>query len=143
LAVQIPSELAVEISDAFIDVESAAKLIGNARKILTENEILSKEFSTADDMLEKRNKISRYSTGSSNFDTFLNGGFESQSITELAGEFGSGKSQICHTLCIAANNLIENGRLGDDTNESDKNKRSMTGNVIYIDTEHGKSLPDS
>jgi transcription initiation factor TFIIB len=31
---------------------------------------------------------------------------ESQAITELAGEFGSGKSQICHTLCVtaAANN---------------------------------------
>ncbi len=69
LAIQIPSELAFEISDAFIDVESAAKLIGNARKILTENDLLSKEFLTANDMLEKRNEISRYSTGSSNFDT--------------------------------------------------------------------------
>ena len=39
LAVQIPSELAFEISDIAIDVESAAKLIGNARKILTENEL--------------------------------------------------------------------------------------------------------
>jgi RecA/RadA recombinase len=71
LAVQIPSELAFEIGDAIIDIESAAKLIGNARKILTDNEVLSKEFLTADDMLEKRNEISRYSTGSSNFDTLL------------------------------------------------------------------------
>ena len=64
------------ISDV-LDVESAAKLIGNARKILTENEVLSREFSTADDMLEKRNKISRYSTGSSpslSFGTPLNVG---------------------------------------------------------------------
>jgi hypothetical protein len=52
LAVQIPSELAFEISDTSIDIESAARLIGNARKILTENDLLSKEFSTADDMLE-------------------------------------------------------------------------------------------
>ena len=57
-------------------------------------------------MLEKRNKISRYKTGSEKFDAFLNGGFESQSITRAAGEFGSGKSQICHALCIAANNFI-------------------------------------
>ena len=99
LAVQSPSELALGISDV-LDVESAAKLIGNARKILTENEVLSREFSTADDMLEKRNKISRYSTGSSNFDTFLNGGFETQSITELAGEFGSGKSaDLSYFMC--------------------------------------------
>jgi len=55
LAVQIPAELAFEINDTSIDVESAARLIGNARKILTENDLLSKEFSTANDMLEKRN----------------------------------------------------------------------------------------
>jgi DNA repair protein RadA len=130
LAVQIPSELAFDISDASIDVKSAAKLIGNARKILTENEILSKEFSTADDMLEKRNKISRYSTGSSNFDTFLNGGFETQSITEIAGEYGSGKSQICQTLCAAAIALMENNRL--DEQESQRPPYS----IIFIDTEN-------
>ena len=98
LAVQNPSELAGELNNNFVDFHSAARLIANARKILTENEILSKEFSTADDLLHKRNKISRYKTGSSNFDSFLNGGIETQSITEIAGEFGSGKSQICHTL---------------------------------------------
>lgn len=85
LAVQSPSELALEINDVYFDVESAARLIGNTRKILIENKILSKEFSTGDDLLEKRNKISRYSTGSSHFDAFLNGGFETQSITEKAG----------------------------------------------------------
>jgi DNA repair protein RadA len=140
LAVQTPIELAIKMHDddntAAVDVQSVSSLITNARKILTESGNLSKEFSTADEMLERRKKISRYTTGSEKFNALLNGGFESQSITELAGEFGSGKSQICHTLCIAANNLIENSRLGDDTNESYKNKRSMTGNVIYIDTEN-------
>jgi DNA repair protein RadA len=80
------------------DIEAASKLVGNARKILSEREILSKEFSTADDMLEKRNKISRYTTGSEKFDALLKGGFETQAITEISGEFGSGKSQICHAL---------------------------------------------
>ena len=130
VAVQIPSELAFELSDTFIDVGSAAKLIGNARKILMEKEIISKEFLTADDMLEKRNEISRYSTGSSNFDTFLSGGIESQSITEIAGEFGSGKSQICQTLCAAAIALMENSRL--DEHESQKPPYS----IIFIDTEN-------
>ena len=36
LAVQSPSELAFEISDALFDVQSATNLIGNARKILAE-----------------------------------------------------------------------------------------------------------
>ena len=118
----------MEINDAFFDVESAARLIGNARKILTENELLSKEFSTADDLLQKRNKISRYSTGSSNFDAFLNGGFETQSITEIAGEFGSGKSQICHKLCAAAIALLKD----DSLNESQR----ASGNIMFIDTEN-------
>ena len=131
LAVQSPSELALEISDV-LDVELAAKLIGNARKILTENEVLSKEFSTADDLLVRRNNISRYKTGSSNFDSFLNGGIETQSITEIAGEFGSGKSQICHTLCTAAIELME-----DDLDTCDSGLiHRPPGSIIFIDTEN-------
>lgn len=136
LAVQTPIELASKMynDDAVvIDVQSVSTLIANARKALAENESL---FSTADQILDKRNKISRYTTGSEKFDAFLEGGIESQSITEVAGEFGSGKSQICHALCIAANKLTEKSTLGDDTNKSEKNKRSITGNTIYIDTEN-------
>src|SRR5215831_4086143 len=132
LAVQNPSELAWGLSNNFADIHSAARLIANARKILTENEILSKEFSTADDLLVRRNKISRYKTGSSNFDAFLDGGIETQSITEIAGEFGSGKSQICHTLCAAAISLLKNDNLDDGDNEF---SQRLPGSIIYIDTE--------
>ena len=123
LAVQIPSELALKISDT-------SRLIGNARKILIERDLLSKDFSTADDMLEKRSKISRYPTGSSNFDTFLDGGFETQAITEIAGEFGSGKSQICQTLCAAAITLMENDRPGENATQS------QSESIIFVDTEN-------
>ena len=133
LAVQSPFELVLEFEDTSLNVESASTLIANARKILIENKVLTNEFSTADEVLEKRNKISRYATGSENFDSFLNGGFETQGITELAGEFGSGKSQICHTLSVAANQLIENGRLN-DAKEIDRH--STPGNIIFIDTEN-------
>jgi len=132
LAVQTPCELALEINDGLFGIGEASNLIGNARKILTERQILSKEFSTADDLLEKRNKISRYTTGSEKFDIFLNGGFETQAITEIAGEFGSGKSQICHALCVATNNLVENNKLDDD----DENKQSAAETIIFIDTEN-------
>ena len=84
-------------------------------------------------MLKKRNKISRYSTGSSNFDTFLDGGFETQSITEIAGEFGSGKTAICHTLCAAAIALLENESL--DVNDNRSAHRPL-GSIIFIDTEN-------
>ena len=133
LAVQTPAELASWINDAYFDVESASNLIGNARKILTENEVLSRDFSTADDLLEKRNKTSRYTTGSEKFDALLNGGFETQAITEIAGEFGSGKSQICHALCVAANKLVENSKQVDG---SDENKQSALETIIFIDTEN-------
>ena len=49
------------------------------------------------------------------------------------GEFGSGKSQICHTLCIAANQFIENNQ-HDDTKNSDKHQAE--GNIIFIDSEN-------
>jgi DNA repair protein RadA len=91
---------------------------------------LTNEFSTADEFLEKRNKLSRYTTGSESFDRFLSGGFETQAITELAGEFGSGKSQICHTLCVAANQLIDNSR---------DNKHSIL-NVLGVVTNRGDSI---
>jgi DNA repair protein RadA len=133
LAVQNPSELACGLSNNFADIHSAARLIANARKILTENEILSKEFSTADDLLDRRNKISRYKTGSSKFDSFLKGGIETQSITEIAGEFGSGKSQICHTLCAAAISLLKDDNL-DDGGDNEFSQR-LPGSIIYIDTE--------
>jgi DNA repair protein RadA len=124
LAVQNPVELALESEDASVSVETASTLIANARKILADHEVLADGFSTADQVLEKRNKMSRYTTGSQSFDNLLNGGFESQAITKLAGEFGSGKSQICHTLCVAASKLVESSRSGD------------AGNIIFIDSEN-------
>ena len=90
LAVQVPIELALKMGDDEMDVEVANRLVTNARKVLTEHESLSRDFLTADEMLEKRNKISRYKTGSEKFDAFLNGGFESQSITELQVSLGLG-----------------------------------------------------
>ena len=124
LAVQNPVELALEYEDTSVSIERASTLITNARKILAEHKVLDDGFSTADQALEKRNKMSRYTTGSQSFDSLLNGGFESQAITELAGEFGTGKSQICHTLCVAASKLVENNHSGD------------TGNIIFIDSEN-------
>jgi DNA repair protein RadA len=143
LAVQTPRELAIEINDnddnTLFDIDSASKIVANARKLLIEHGVLSKEFSSADDLLEKRSKISRYATGSDKFDAFLDGGFETQAITEIAGEFGSGKSQICHTLCVAANTLLENNSLSDSAKDGDENKDTeqlAPPSIIFIDTEN-------
>jgi DNA repair protein RadA len=60
LAVQNPSELAAEYEDTSLTVESASRLVANARKSLKENGALTSEFSTADQFLDKRNKLTRY-----------------------------------------------------------------------------------
>ena len=52
------------------------------------------------DVLQKRKKILKISTGSDELNKILNGGIESQSITEIFGEFRTGKTQLCHTLCV-------------------------------------------
>ena len=48
-------------------------------------------FVTADKVLERREKIGLITTGSAQFDSLLGGGVETQAVTEVFGEFGSGK----------------------------------------------------
>ena len=92
-----------------------------AQKLLRDSKVLEKEFVTADTVLEKRRSMLRCSTGSTALDELLLGGIETQAVTEFYGEFGSGKSQICHTLCAVAKQPVESGGLDSST--------------IYIDTE--------
>lgn len=48
----------------------------------------------------KRSEIIQLTTGSKELDRLLNGGFETGSITEIFGEFRTGKTQLCHTLAV-------------------------------------------
>jgi DNA repair protein RadA len=118
LAVTSADELAVEINAS---KESAAAFIIAAQKLLRDSNVLEKEFITADAALEKRRSMLRCSTGSAALDDLLLGGIETQAVTEFYGEFGSGKSQICHTLCATARQPVESG--------------GLDANTIYIDTE--------
>src|SRR6476659_7851662 len=119
LATSIPQDLAEDIGDK---PEKMSILIVEARKALTNVGLLSKEFCTAADIMTRRNQIMRCTTGSKSLDGLLSGGIETQALTEFAGEFGSGKSQLCHTLSVTANMPKARGGLG--------------GNVIFIDTEN-------
>ena len=118
LAVASSEELSVEINSS---KESAAAFIIAAQQLLRDSNLLDKEFVTADVALEKRKSLLRCTTGSKALDKLLLGGIETQAITEFYGEFGSGKSQICHTLCVMAHQPVEMGGFGSGT--------------IYIDTE--------
>lgn len=79
-------------------------------------------FLSATKILIKREKIRRITTGSLRLDELLKGGIESQAITEVFGEFRTGKTQLAHTLCI--------------TGQLSKDSGGGCGKAIYIDTEN-------
>ena len=78
-------------------------------------------FVRGDELVELRKNIRKLTSGCSSLDTLLNGGIETQSLTEFYGEFGSGKSQLCHQLCVTV-------QLGEA-------QGGLNGSVLYIDTE--------
>jgi DNA repair protein RadA len=86
-----------------IDFETISQLVLKARQKLIEYGLLQRDFYSAEKMLEIREKLIRFTTGPQSFDSFLGGGIETQALTEIVGEFGSGKSQVCYTLCVTAN----------------------------------------
>jgi DNA repair protein RadA len=57
-------------------------------------------FIRADELFKMRQSVLRVTTGSKALDKIVDGGLETQTITEFYGEYGSGKSQMCHQLCI-------------------------------------------
>lgn len=57
-------------------------------------------FTTALEVQVRRNNLIYITTGSSDMDKLLGGGIETGSITELFGEFRTGKTQICNTLAV-------------------------------------------
>ncbi len=133
LAVSIPNELVWDkgIGD---DLQVVSELVTKARRSLIDSGLLVKEFCTAEEILERRKGLVRFSTGSAKLDTFLDGGIETQAVTEIAGEFGTGKSQICHTLCVTANAKKEKPHSDKSGNSS--TTTSTDHNVIFIDTEN-------
>ncbi len=84
-------------------------------------------FVPALEVLEMRQHMVKCTTGSAELDRILGGGVETGAITELIGEFGSGKTQICFTLAVTAQQPVEEG--------------GYAGNVCVIDTE-GTFMPE-
>lgn len=72
-----------------------------AQKLLDESfKHVPMGFTSASHINQKRADIIYLSTGSRELDKLLNGGMETGSITELFGEFRTGKTQLCHTLAV-------------------------------------------
>jgi len=79
-------------------------------------------FMSGNEVLNKRKQILKISTGSSKLDELLRGGMESQAITEIYGEFRTGKTQLCHTLAVTA--------------QMPRKQGGGEGKVMYIDSEN-------
>jgi DNA repair protein RadA len=113
IAVSSPGELA---AIAEIGQGQAAKIIGSVRQMLEIG------FETADQILERKKSAARITTGVKSIDNLLGGGIETQALTEVYGQFASGKTQLAFQLSVNVQLPLEKGGLG--------------RNCLYIDTEN-------
>ncbi|MEO2208758.1 MAG: DNA repair and recombination protein RadA [Candidatus Poseidoniia archaeon] len=113
IAVMSPNELAeqAELGEAV-----SAKIIQGAKKLANIGGFIS-----GNALLERRREVQKLTSGTAALDELLGGGFETQAIVEVYGEFGSGKTQIGHQLCVNTMLPLEKG--------------GFDGEVFYIDTE--------
>jgi DNA repair protein RadA len=113
LATASPGDIA---EAAEIGTAIAQKIIGEARRLA---DVGSFEVGTV--LLERRKKLGRITTMARSLDELLGGGIETQAITEFAGEFGTGKTQIAHQAAVDVQMPVDQG--------------GLNGEVVYIDTE--------
>jgi DNA repair protein RadA len=105
-----------ELEPAGISEKKAMDIIRAARSTL------SLTFMRADELMKIRQNVMRLTTGSKAIDEVLAGGLETQTITEFYGEYGSGKSQLCHQMCVNVQLPPERG--------------GLNAAALYIDTEN-------
>jgi DNA repair protein RadA len=91
IAVATPAQL---VEATGVSEVVARKLINYCRQNLDMG------FESGESVLERRKTVEKISTGVQTFDQMLAGGFETGSIVECFGEFGSSKTQIGHVLCV-------------------------------------------
>jgi DNA repair protein RadA len=113
IAVASPGELS---NTADIGESTAADIIGAAREAADIG-----GFESGATVLERREQIGKLTWGVEEVDELLGGGVETQSITEVYGEFGAGKSQVTHQLSVNVQLPAEHG--------------GLEGSAIFVDSE--------
>ncbi|CAI4224407.1 unnamed protein product [Auanema sp. JU1783] len=99
-----------------ISEQKAEKLFNEAIKYVPMG------FTTAAEVHMRRSELVQIRTGSQELDRLLGGGIETGSITELFGEYRTGKSQLCHNLAVICQLPVEMG--------------GAEGKCMWIDTEN-------
>ena len=105
-----------ELTQTGVGEKQAAKIITIAR------DSIATSFVRADELMRMRQNLLRLTMTSKQLDELVGGGLESQTITEFYGEYGAGKSILCHQLAVNAQLPIEQG--------------GLNGGALYVDTEN-------
>jgi DNA repair protein RadA len=113
IAVASPGELS---NTANVGEGNAADIIQAAREAADVG-----GFETGSTVLERREEIGKLTWGVPEVDDLLGGGVETQSITEVYGEFGAGKSQVTHQLAVNVQLPGEHG--------------GLEGSAVFVDSE--------
>ena len=113
IAVASPGELS---NTADVGESSAHDIIQAAREAADVG-----GFETGTDVLERREQIGKLEFLIPELDEMLGGGVETQSITEVYGEFGAGKSQVTHQLAVNVQLPQEQG--------------GLHGRCVFVDSE--------
>ena len=102
-------------------IDKIVSSLKNLKDIIKSNGLVSLGFTTATTRLETTKDLIFISTGSKDLDSLLAGGIETGSVTEVFGEFRTGKTQLCHTLCVTCQLPLDQG--------------GAEGKAMFIDTE--------
>lgn len=58
---------------------------------------------------KRQKSVVKITTGAKEVDAILGGGFETACITEMYGEYRTGKTQLCMTACVTTQLPVEEG----------------------------------
>jgi len=113
---QLSLYTADELADLVeMDPARIANILRHARRLVGFRVYRGGEY------MKLRSSLPRLTTGLNGLDSLLGGGLEPRAIYELAGEFGAGKTQLCHQLAVTA--------------QLSSNRGGVGGKVFYIDSE--------
>ena len=115
--------LSIAVASPAVLAEVSGLSESASRKVIQySRDAMNMGFESGEKILERRSKVFKITTSSSNIDEILGGGFETGCITECFGQYGSSKTQIGHQIAVNIQLPIESG--------------GAEGVAVYIDTEN-------
>lgn len=94
-----------------VDNETARSHFTKAKEAMDKEKGIKSKFKSGMDCKSEEDNIEKIKTGSKALDKLFMGGVETSATTEVYGEFGSGKTQFSHTMCVMVQKPIEQGGL--------------------------------